>query len=154
MYGRIYTSEFDGVAISVAQDLFSILTPATDIVVVHEVGLSQLTEIQDAEEVMLLLRMRSGQTTVGSGGSTPAMVPRLLGDSTCGCTVRANDTTIASSGTIVQKHSEYWNVRVPYVKIWTPETRPILPPATRWTFELVTADAFTAGGYVVFEEIG
>lgn len=152
--GRIYTSEFDGVAVTAAQDLFMILTPATDIVRVHEVGLSQLTEIQDAEEVMLLLRMRSGQTSNGSGGSAPAIVPQLLGDSVCGCTVRANDTTIASGGTIVQKHSEYWNVRIPYVKIWTPETRPILPPSSRWTFELATADTFTAAGYITFEEIG
>ncbi len=152
--GRMYTSEFNGVAVTAAQDIFSILAPATDIVVVHEVGFSQLTEIQDAEEVMLLLRMRSGQTSVGSGGTAPAMVPLLLGDSACGCTVRANDTTIASAGTIVQKHSEYWNVRVPYQKIWTPESRPILPPSSRWTFELVTADIFTAGGYIVFEEIG
>ena len=152
--GRIYTSEFDGVSVTAQQDIFMILTPATDIVVVHEVGFSQLTEIQDAEEVMLLLRMRSGQTSNGSGGTAPAMIPRLLGDSTCGCTVRANDTTIASGGTIVQKHSEYWNVRVPYMKIWTPETRPVLPPSTRWTFELATTDTFTAAGYIVFEEIG
>ena len=153
--GRIYTSRFSGVAVTAVQDIFMILTPATRIVQIHEVGLSQLTEIQDAEEVMLLLQMRSGQTASGTGGTTPAMVPQLFGDSACGCTVRANDmTTQATGGTIVIKHSEYWNVRIPYQKIWTPETRPIIPPSKRWTFELATADTFTAAGYIVFEEIG
>jgi len=152
--GRMYTSRFDGVAVTAVQDLFMLLTPATDIVKIHEIRISQLTEIQDAEEAMLLLRIRTGQTANGSGGSAPAMVPDLIGDSACGCTVRANDTTQASGGTIVTKWSDYWNVRVPYVQIWTPETRPTVVPSSRWTFELATTDTLTMAGVLVFEEIG
>ena len=153
---RIYKSHFNSVSIAAAQDIFSLLTPASRVAIIHEVRLSQRDEVQDAEEVMILLRMRSGQTAAGSGGAAPAVIPRMLGDSASLCTVRINDTTIASGGTIVQPWSEYWNVRIPFVQIWTPETRPVLPPSSRWTFELVGTPAKTlvCSGHLIFETIG
>jgi hypothetical protein len=48
------------------------------------------------------------------------------------------------------------NIRVPFEKVFTPETRPVLSPSRRWTLELATtpADSITMSGYVIFEEIG
>jgi hypothetical protein len=49
-----------------------------------------------------------------------------------------------------------WNIRVPFQRIYTPETRPIISPGNRWTLELESApaDSVTMHGYVIFEEIG
>lgn len=153
---RIYTAQFNGVAVTAQQDFFEIVSSATRVVVIHELGLSQLTEIKDAEEEMLLILMKSGQTTTGSGGSSPTMVTREFGSNAAAATVKANNTTKATVGTIVTHYNWHWNVRVPFQMIWTPETRPVLSPSRRGTVELATtpADSVTVGGYLVWEEIG
>ena len=154
--GRIYTAAFSGQAETVQVDLFEIIAASTDIVVIHEIGISQLLEVADAEEEMLLLEWKSGQTTTGSGGNTTSIVPLLLGDPTSGATVKDTNTTKATAGTIVDHYAWYWNVRIPFQIIFTPETRPVLAPSRRATLELATtpADSITFGGYIVFEEIG
>ncbi len=153
---RIYTARFDGVSVAAAQDLLSLVMAATDTGLIHEIGFSNLSEVGDVEEEMLLIQHLSGQTTVGSGGSTPAMVPRMFGDAASGATVRANDTTEASSGTIVTHYSWNWNIRIPFQMIWTPETRPVISPSRRTTFALITVpgSTITMAGYIVYEELG
>jgi hypothetical protein len=113
-------------------------------------------DVGDAEEEMLLLHWKSGQTTTGSGGNTTSMVPVMVGDAAAGATVKDTNTTKASAGTIVTHYSWYWNVRIPFQIIFTPETRPVLAPSRRATLELATtpADSLTLAGYIVFEEIG
>ena len=154
--GRMYTAQFNGVAATAQQDLFEIVAPATAIVIIHELCLSQLTEVADAAEEMLLILLKSGSTTTGSGGSAPSKVAQLFGDAASGATVAANNTTKATGGTIVTHHAWNWNVRVPFQMIWTPETRPVLAPSRRGTVELATtpADSITMAGYLVWEEIG
>ena len=153
---RIYTAQFNGVAATVQQDLFEIVAGSTGIVLLHELCISQLTEVADAAEEMLLILLKSGSTTTGSGGSSPAKVARLFGSSASASTVAANNTTKATAGTIVTHYAWHWNVRVPFQMIWTPETRPTLSPSRRGTVELATtpADSITLGGYLVWEEIG
>ena len=156
--GRMYTAQFNDVAVTAQQDFFEIVAPSTAIVIIHDLYLGQTTELGDAAEEQLLLLMKSGQTTTGSGGSAPAKVPLLVGDAASGATVAANNTTKASAGTIVT-HGGFppvWNIRVPYQMIWTPECRPILAPSRRWTFELATtpADSITLSGSVTWEELG
>jgi len=154
--GRIYTVSFDGVAVTAVQDLFEIVAPADSIVLIHELQLSQETEIADAQEEMLNLVLKSGQTTSGSGGTAPTAIPRLFADAAAGTTAEVNNTTEASTGTIVTHQVWNWNVRIPFVNIWTPETRPVLSPSRRATIEMTTtpADSITMGGTLVIEEIG
>jgi hypothetical protein len=154
--GRIYTVQFNGVGVTVQQDLFEIVAPADAVVIFHELHLSQLTDVKDAEEEMLLLLLKSGQTTSGSGGTTPTPVPKELGDAAFGGTTEVNNTTKASVGTIVTHYPYHWNIRIPFEKIWTPETRPVLSPSRRGTVELGTtpADSITMAGSLTFEEIG
>ena len=153
---RIYTAQFNGVAATAQQDLFEIVAGSAGIVLLHELCISQLTEVADAAEEMLLILLKSGSTTTGSGGSAPSKVARLFGDAASGATVATNNTTKATAGTIATHHAWYWNVRVPFQMIWTPETRPTLSPSRRGTVELATtpADSITLGGYLVWEEIG
>lgn len=154
--GRKYTVQFNGVAATVQQDLFEIVAPADAVVVVHDIHLSQSTEVGDAAEESLSILIKSGQTTSGSGGTAPTAVPIELGDAAFGGTCEVNNTTKASTGTIVTHAAYNWNIRVPLDIIFTPETRPVLSPSRRGTVELATtpADSITISGYMTIEEIG
>lgn len=155
--GRIYNLPLVRTSVTAAVDLAEILTAASHMAVIHAIELSQSTDVKDAEEEMLQLAFKSGQTTSGSGGNTGVTpVPVLIGDAAHGMTVETFNTTKASAGTIVTHKVWDWNVRIPFEKIFTPETRLWIPPSTRATLELVTApgDAITIGGQIVLEVIG
>ena len=66
--GRMYTSQFNGQAETAAQDAFELVAPADAVLVLHSLELSQSTEVADAEEEMLTVSLKSGQTVSGSGG--------------------------------------------------------------------------------------
>jgi len=158
--GRIHIAEFEDVAITLAQDLFEIAAAATGIIKIHEVSLGQSTDVGDAAEELLELEFVRGDGTVtsGSGGSTVTPQPLDNGDAAAAATIEANNTTRMAVGTGVLDAygKDMWNVRIPYTKIWTPETRPVISPSDRWTFSLNDApgDSLTCSGTVVFEEIG
>lgn len=154
--GRVYTAAFSGQAETVAVDLLEILTPADSVIVIHELAIGQTSDVGDAEEEILLLHWKSGQTSTGSGGNTTSIVPVNFGDAASGATVKDTNTTKASGGTIVTHYSWPWNVRMGFQQIFTPEMRPILSPSRRATLEMSAApgDSLTLNGYIVFEEIG
>ena len=155
--GRIYNLPLVRTSVTVAVDLAEILTAATHICVIHAIEVTQSTEAKDAEEEMLQLAWKSGSTTSGSGGNTAVVaVPVLLGDAASGLTIETFNTTKATAGTIVTHKVWDWNVRVPFLYYFTPETRLIIPPATRATLELVAApgDPVTIGGQICLEIIG
>jgi hypothetical protein len=151
---RIYTTQFNGIAVTAQQDLFELVAGSGTDMLIHEVGFSNLTEVGDAQEENLLILLKQGSTTTGSGGTAPAKVPRDIDDSASAATVAANNTTKATGGTIVTHYAWNWNIRAPFQMIWTPETRPYLKVSRRMTFELATtpADSITMAGYVVWQE--
>jgi hypothetical protein len=118
--------------------------------------LSQQTETGDAMEEQLNILIKSGQTTSGSGGGTVAANSLSFGDAAAESTCEQNNTTKASAGTIVTHHAFWWNVRMPFDYIWTPDTTIILPPSRRLTVELVgaPADTMDVSGFIVFKEYG
>lgn len=154
--GRIYTAQFTDVSVSAIQDIFEIVAPADAVVVIHDLFIGQKSDVGDAAEEILSVQLTSGHTTSGSGGSSVTPVPVNLGDAAFGGTVEANNTTQAADGTIVVHYSWQWNIRGPFEKIWTPETRPVLSPSRRACVELPVAptDAITVSGTITFEEIG
>ena len=154
--GRRYIVPFVAVAVVAQQDLFEIVAPADAVVIVHDIHLSQSSEVGDAAEESLSILMKKGATTSGSGGSAPTPAPLELGDAAFGGTTEVNNTTKATSGTIVQHGAYNWNIRVPLDIVFTPETRPVISPSARLTLELATtpADSITASGYMTIEEIG
>jgi len=154
---RIYRAIAVNTAQTVQVDIFELNVASTKVVKLLEVHLSQLTEIGDAQEEMLLVQVKEGATTSGSGGNTGvAAVPAVKGDAAYAGTLETHNTTKASAGTIVTHLQMNWNVRVPLDIIFTPETVIVLPPSARLTIELATTptDSITFGGYIVFEEIG
>ena len=142
------------------QDFFELTAAATHVIVIHEWELTQSTEVGDAQEegLSVLTKRGVGTTTSGSGGTAPTAQPISDGDAAFGGTVEANNTTklAVGTGSIEQTAAYNWNVRVPYVKTYTPETRPQILPSARWTLELATtpADSITLSGTITFEVLG
>lgn len=153
---RMYTAVFNNVAVTAIQDLFELVAPADSVVLLHDIHLSQNTDVGDAAEEVLRIELTSGHTTSGSGGAAVTPVPVSLGDAAFGGTCEANNTTQASAGTIVTKYVWNWNIRVGFDKIFTPETRPVISPSARMCLELpaAPADSVTMSGSITFEEIG
>lgn len=154
--GRMYTAVFNNVAVAAIQDLFELVAPSDSVVVLHDIHISQNTDVGDAAEEILRIELTSGHTTSGSGGSSVTPVPISLGAAAFGGTCEANNTTQASSGTIVTRYVWNWNIRGPFDKIFTPETRPIISPSARMCIELpaAPADSITMSGSITFEELG
>lgn len=156
--GILYTVTVSGVAASAAQDLFEVLAAADATIVIHSLSIGQITELGDAaEEIMLITTKRGLGATSGSGGSTPTPVAQEAGAPATGATVEANNTTIATAGggSLTAQENMGWNVRVPFEKVWTPETRPIISGGDLWAVTMDTPDdAMTLMATLVYEEIG
>jgi hypothetical protein len=154
--GMLYSAQFNGVAVTAQQDLFELVAPSDAVVVIHQILLSQTTEVGDTQEEGLSILVKRGATTSGSGGTTPALVALENGFTAAGSVVEANNTTKATAGTIVTLHADSWNVRSQLLILPTPELRLVLSPSQRLTVELATtpADSITMNGTLYFEEIG
>lgn len=156
MMGRVYSMVISAVAATTQVDFFELVAPATKVLELLELHLSQTTEVGDTQEEGLQVLIKSGQSTSGSGGSTNTPIPRHLGDAASGATGESMNTTKASTGTIVTHEAFGWNVRAPFMRIWLPETTIIIPPSGRLTVELATtpADSITFNGNLIFREVG
>jgi len=152
----IYTVPFSG-ALTVKADLAAIVAHATKQCVLLALSLSQTTRGTDAQEEILELIVRSGQTTVGSGGTVPTPVQLdPVGGGAAGFTARTLDTTQASAGTILTHYRWNWNVRGPFDMILPEPMQIIFGAGRRLTFELNEAPStsMTFSGFVVVQEIG
>jgi hypothetical protein len=156
--GHLYTVEFENVTVTAAgtdQDLFSILPATQKPVCLHAVFLSQSSEVGDAAEEILRIKIIRGHTTVGSGGSS-ATAQKVHPDSpTAGATCRVNDTTPASAGTAVDLHSDAWNVRAGWIYVPTPEMRIVSKNAEYLVVRQMStvADDVSMSGTLYFEEL-
>jgi len=156
----MYTIQTNGVTLDEIRDFFEILAPTDGIVKIHGFSLLQTSDVGDAaEEILRLQTIRGeGSVTSGSGGSTPTAAPVDGGDAAFGGTVEANNTTamVAGSGTLVTLEQFGWNVRIPMMHWWTPETRPVITPGERWVLNSPgdTVDPLTFSSTLWLEEIG
>jgi hypothetical protein len=150
----MYAAVFEAVAITAVQDLFEIAAGADKPIQIHGLRLSQTTDLGDAQEEVLRIRIRSGQTVTGSGGTTATGVPVDVDNVATGATVKANNTTQAGTGTIVVNDVLGWNIRVPLDHWWPPEARPFIKGSRRSTIELVAApvDSVTVSGTLYYSE--
>jgi hypothetical protein len=114
---RTYTLAFEGAAIAAASgdyDLFSFLAAANTTLELIEFTLGQYTELGDAAEEQLRLRVVRGHTTAPSGGNSATARPVSPLDSAFSGTVRTVDPTIASAGTAIDLLNDTMNVRAGY----------------------------------------
>lgn len=159
--GRAYAVEFHNVAISVQQDIFYIKPAADKICVVEAIYLSNVGIAADAgdaqEELYDVEIIRVPATvTASSGGTAPTPNPLSTNDAAAGFTSRTNDTTKATtSGTLLNLHSDGWNVRIPYVWMPPPEHRILVANAQAVVFRLnsTPTDAVTCNGTMIVREL-
>lgn len=149
----MFSGQFNGVAVAVAQDLFELNAPAGSPVCVHRCVITQTSDFGDAQEEILRVLIIRGFTTSGSAGTAPTAVDLGNTSQTFGGTVEANNTTVASAGTTAVLHSEGWNVRGAFDFLPTPETRLWIPASGRLVVNLPSApvDSLTVSGTLVFE---
>lgn len=155
--GRVYTVEFENVAVTASQDFFE-LTPADDKPVrVLSWELTNVSDFGDAQEEVLRLRWIRGHATSGSGGTAPTPRPGNRSDAAAGFTAEVNNTTIASTGSPINLWSGGWNVRMPRPEKYIPEERIEASQAdTTLCLRLLAApaDSITISGTVTVEELG
>jgi len=157
--GRLYQVPIPFVATAVQIDFFELTAAAEKPCKIHEIYLAQSTEVADAQEEQLTLKLKraSGSVTSGSGGSAPTPVPQDPRDTASGLTAEVNNTTklVVGTGAITDERLYAWNVRMPFHLIFTPETRPMIIGGEKKVLELTATplDTFTPGGYVLVEEL-
>lgn len=152
----IYTVQFTATAVTAQQDFFEITAHSTKQCVLLGFGLSQSTEIGDAMEEGLSVIVKTGSTTSGSGGSSFTPLPADFSAGAAGFVAEVNNTTKATSGTIISHYPYNWNIRVPMDIIYPEQFQLIFGAGRRLTIELATtpADSITISGYCVIQEIG
>jgi hypothetical protein len=118
---RVYTVEFEAQTIAAASgdyDLFSLDAATDKPIELVEIILGQSSELAEAQEEQLRIRVIRGHTTAGTGGATPTPRPVSAVDAAAGFTARTLDTAIASAGTAINLLSDVWPVRAGYT--WGP----------------------------------
>lgn len=153
--GRVYSASFENVTVSASQDFFEILPATQKPVILHACYLSQSSDVGDAAEEMLRVKIIRGHTTSGSGGSAINGVPLDPDGAADAATVEANNTTIASLGTAVDLHADAFNIRTGWVYLPAPEDRPVVKNAETLVVRLMAApaDALSMSGTIIYEEI-
>lgn len=151
--GRIYTSNFEKVAVSAVQDLFEIVAPSDAVVRILGWTIGQSSDAGDAESEQLNVLLHRGSTS-GSGGSSVTPSPNELGDAAFGGTTEANNTTPGTEGVFLD--ARCFNVMAGIEVIYTPENYKTMSPSGRIILLLQDApvDALTMNGSITFEEIG
>lgn len=154
--GRVYAVSFEGTAVTAQVDFFE-LAPADDKPVrLLGLMLSQSSDVADAAEEILRIKVIRGHATSGSGGSAPTPTPVNANDAAAGATAETLNTTIASTGTAVDLLADCFNIRSGCQLWWTPETA---PTATQANGTIVVrlmaapADSLTMSGTLYFEEL-
>lgn len=153
----IFFATFSAVAVSAAQDVFEVLAPAGIKVAIREISIGQYSDFGDAQSELVSVRLVRGHTTTGSGGSSLTPVTRTgRSNATASTTtVKANNTTIASSGTAETLIAESFNVAAGWTYRPLPEERIVLQASARLVCRITApTDALTVNGTIIFEELG
>lgn len=154
--GRMYSALFEGVSVSAVQDFFELTAPATGVVAIHEIHITQDAS-ETSEQLPVRLIRVPATVTGGSGGSTPTPRKMQSGDPAAGAVVEANNTSVATtSGTLEVLRRSGDNVLNGWHWVFLPETRIYLAPSGVFVVRLATAPAaaLTMSGEIVWEEIG
>lgn len=152
----VYSVTFAAVAVSAAQDLFEIVSPAAGVIFIHGYELFQTSDFGDAQSEGLPLQWIRGYTTTGSGGTSVTPVPASTRDTagSAAATCEANNTTVATGGSPTTYAAGGWNVQGGADKFWPPELRPVLRNSERGVLRMgAPTDPVTLYGTLYFEEL-
>lgn len=153
----IYTVPFSAVAVTAAQDVFELVTPAAQRIAINKIILGQYTDFGDAQAEILSVEIHRGHTVSGSGGSaaTPVRLHPWGGASVV--TAEINNTTVANTGgTLV--YSDTFNVAAGF--FYDPpnnkqvDERIRVDGGSRLVVRITApVDSITMNGTLIFEEI-
>lgn len=152
---RVYTVSMDAVAVSAAQDLFTLLCSSTVPIEIHSVVMSQKT--LTAWEAKDITFKRVPATVTVTGGTSVTPRPMLPNDTASAVTATINNTTLATStGTIVTEYADDFNFLNGFY--WSPagnDDRIIIAPSSAFTVRLGTgpSGSMTVSGTVTFAEL-
>lgn len=154
--GNRYTIPIAAVASPAAiWDAFELNVASTRAVKIIRISLGQTSDVGDANSENLQVRINTGHSTSGSGGSATTPNPLTTGGPACASTAETMNTTIASSGTEVIRAMNVWNTQIGYEYRPIPEEMLEFAPSSRVCVRIsAPADAITVSGELVFEEIG
>jgi hypothetical protein len=137
-------------------DLSEVTAASTKPLVILGFDIGQTSDFGDAQEEILLLTLKTGATTSGSGGSSATAVNTDTSGASASFAAEQGNTTKASGGTIVSHGSGWhWNVRMPLQIRFTQEEQILLAASARATLEIpAAADSLTIAGQLLVQEIG
>jgi hypothetical protein len=143
-------------AVTVQLDICEVTAHASRPCIPLGFELGNSTEVGDAMEEQLIIVLKSGQTTSGSGGSAATPVNTEPGGASAGAVAEVFNTTPASAGTIVEHGRWTWNVRGPLSVLFTDEQKKLMSAGRRFTLSLIKtpADSLDIGGSLSFQELG
>ena len=155
--GRMYSASFTIASAAATIDFVEIVAPATAVVVIHEIHITQDT-LETSEQL-------PGVDSAGARdgdlwfrwGCGHAAQDRRGADAAAASTVEAGNTTVATtSGTLETIRRLAENILNGWHWVFTPETRIVVPPSGMVVVRLLTAPtaALAVSGELIFEEIG
>lgn len=148
---RLYTVQFNEVAVTAVQDLIQLEAKIVN-AIIHKIIISQRTDVGDAQAESLLIRLKRVTDVV-----TDAVVEVKLdpGSAAANANLAVNQITQLVTGAEVI-HAECWNIALPFVFLPPPELRPVVKINDSFVVDLATApaDSITMSGVLYFEESG
>jgi hypothetical protein len=152
---RVYGVSFAAVAATAPQDLVELTAHSTARIAILGWEIGQSTEAGDAADEQVRLELISGHATSGSGGSafTPFVVDSDVGVAAL-TAAEINNTTIASTGTPVNRHATAFNVRAGHIWLPVPEIRHVIAKSGIVVLRMnsTPADSISFSGTLYFGE--
>ena len=154
---RRYNVTFDGVAVTLPQDLVTVYGAAGKMLRILRcwVGATNTTAPTD-QQIQLRMRYLPVTLTNGTGGTAPTPSRTDPGDAAASFTARVNDMTTktSSSGTVVIVEANGANIKGGYDTMLP--APPYIGPSEAFVFELLSTVSGTVNlsGGVLVEEMG
>jgi hypothetical protein len=124
---RIYAVPYQGTVTNAGgdADLFEFLPADDKPIKLRGFTLSQISEVQDAnEEGVRISIIRLGATVTGGNGTSITPVPMDSADAAAGFTAEGNGATVATTDGTTTIVAEYgWNIRNSPYEVWYPDER-------------------------------
>lgn len=149
---RVYTTQIENVSVSAAQDIFSMISSASNGIRIHWIQLG--SNATAATPLRMRLKRGTATVTLGSGGTIPALAPVDAGDTKAvQSTVHANDTTPATTtGAFTGIASFLWDTVLPFDFLPAPEDRPSCLTNQALILDMPASATLTLSGFIMWDE--
>ena len=136
--GRMYSVNFQDVAVVAAQDLINLTATASMAIEILRIEVGQRSITAWESKPIKLVRNLSA-VTAGSGGTAPTPVKLNNGDAAATFTARVNDTTAQTGTTSAILFSSGFEFLNGYFKVFTPDERLVIAPSQGFAINLTVA---------------